>query len=51
MMLVDCMFHVLFSRISTEHCLAFVNGDCMPSADEVSSLASTLLRVESKTKT
>jgi hypothetical protein len=51
MMVVGRMFHIFSSRVHPQHLLAVVNGGPMPSADEVSLLASSLLQVESNAKT
>lgn len=47
---VDRTFYMLSSRVDSQQVLAFVNGGTMPSADELSPLASSILQAESKAK-
>jgi hypothetical protein len=49
-MVVDRTFYLLSPRVNSQQFLAFVNGDTMPSANEVSPLAASLLQVELKAK-
>jgi len=44
-------FHIPSSRVDSQYVLAFVIGGDMPKSNEVSSLASPFLRVESKLRT